>query len=99
MAKETIASLTARVEALEAALEGARTAFRELRAKTQPTRVEHRVHSSPRLSIGEWNAALNDLRAERGLHATAFVPRSDVLARAAEMRQSYEDVQADALPN
>lgn len=88
MAKETIASLTARVEALEAALEGARAAFKDLRAKVQPTRVEHRVDSAPRLSIGEWNKALNSLREERGLHATAFVPRSDVLARAAEMREA-----------
>lgn len=78
--------LMQRVANLEHALDGARAAYRDLRAQVQGTRVQGRVESTPRLPIGEWNAALNDIRAERGLSATAYVARADVLARAEELR-------------
>ena len=78
--------LMLRVHNLEQALEGARTAYRDLRAQVQGARVQARVESAPRLRIGEWNRALNDIRAERDLSATAYVARADVLARAEELR-------------
>jgi predicted RNase H-like nuclease (RuvC/YqgF family) len=82
--------LAQRISALETALDGARRAYGELRAQVQGTRVQARVESSPRLPIGEWNRALNSLREERGLNATAFVARNDVLQRAAELREAAE---------
>ena len=78
--------LMQRVANLEHALDGARRAYGELRAQVQGTRVQARVESTPRLPIGEWNRALNDIREERGLSATAYVARADVLARAEELR-------------
>lgn len=78
--------LMQRVHNLEHALDGARRAYADLRAQVQGTRVQARVESTPRLPIDEWNAALNDIRAERGLSATAYVARADVLARAQELR-------------
>lgn len=84
---ELMAGMLGRIEALEVALEGARAAYRDLRAQVQGTRVQGRVESTPRLPIGEWNAALNDIRAERGLSATAYVARADVLLRAKELRE------------
>lgn len=84
--RDAVEPLAQRVAALEVALEGARTAYRDLRAQVQGTRVQARVESTPRLPIGEWNAALNDIRAERGLSATAYVARADVLARAEQLR-------------
>lgn len=73
--------LVQRVSALETALAGARTAYRDLRAK-----VEAAPAHAPRASKPNyWGLACKQLREERGLEANAWLPRVDIEQRMQEL--------------
>ncbi len=70
--------LVQRVSALEVALDGARAAYRELKAQREPA-----PRRAPR--VNHWGTAVRQLRKERGLEPTAWIPRGDIERRMAEL--------------
>lgn len=79
--QEAVAPLTERICALEAALDGARNAYRDLRAKVEATPAE----APGRPQVNLWNKACRSLREEQGLAPTAWLPRGDIERRMAEL--------------
>ena len=99
--REAIVPLVARIEALETALAGARTAFRDLRAKVQHAPVK------PKPAMN-WSSALTLARRYHGLSERELAPRGtiesfmdrrltrdDVLA--AEEARACEDIPTDEM--
>jgi hypothetical protein len=83
-------TLEQRVVTLEARLDKAATVVAELRkqlaAKSLPVSTYTPLREKPlsKLDLAKWHRALSEIRTERGLSATAFVAKSDVLARIAQ---------------
>jgi len=76
--REAVEPLAQRVAALEVALDGARAAYRELKAQREPA-----PRRAPR--VNHWGTAVRQLREERGLEPTAWLPRGDIERRMAEL--------------
>lgn len=74
-----VAELTEGMALLNQRLDNAGTAFKTLRESVAASRPVTRVQPAARPN--PWHTAVNQLRAERGLEPTAWVPREEILAR------------------
>ena len=91
-----IDGLNEAVAALNSRLNNAGQAFKELRADIVHLQTTRPVGRAPvkAQKPNLWFPALKQLREERGLHETAFVPREDVMARMQELAGEAQATEA-----
>jgi hypothetical protein len=88
---ETVATLTEGTRVLNERLNNAGRVIKSMQADLDSRRPTTRVQAKPQAN--PWFVAINQLRQERGLVPTAWVPREDVLHR---MEQNAGEAHAEA---